>query len=103
MRLSGIRRKCNSGANPTTAHFLGQIICVVARARRASERILLLVREAPMAELFLLACLGTKASIAYEHPESLVPLINYVVMSYGGLILTLGKAVTLLLPSYGGM
>jgi len=64
------RRKRNRGPNPTRTRLIGQIEEIVARARRASERILLDVGIAAMAELLLLSGFGAQTGVADDHAET---------------------------------
>lgn len=65
-----VRRESNRRPDPTATHLLGQLHCVVARARRSTERVLLFVGEAAVADLFLNARLFALTRVADQHPES---------------------------------
>jgi hypothetical protein len=66
-----IRGECDRRANTTSTLLLRQVKRVISSARSATERILLLVAEAPVAELLLLAGLRTQHGVTNDHAESL--------------------------------
>lgn len=65
-----LRRKRNRRPNPPSTLPLRQIIRIRPRARRPTEWILLLVAEAPVAQLLLLAVFGAQARVPDEHAEA---------------------------------
>jgi hypothetical protein len=70
-QASDLRRKCNSRPYPTSTSSLRQVKRIRTCARRTPERVLLLVAEAAMADLLLLALSCAQTCVADEHAEAL--------------------------------
>ena len=66
-----IRGECDGCADAAPALLLGQVECVLASARCSSEWILLLVGEAAVAKLLLLASFCAKRWVTNDHAETL--------------------------------
>jgi hypothetical protein len=71
--MADVRREGDGRTNTPSTRPLWQIKRISASAWCATKRILLLVAEAAMTKLLLLALPGTKTRVADEHAEALVP------------------------------
>jgi hypothetical protein len=80
------RGESDGGADPAATRGLGQVEGVGARAGRAAKGVLLLVAEAAVAELFLLALFDAQAGVADEHAEALGVSVSEC-MYFGCLVL----------------
>lgn len=97
-----VRRERDGGANTTSTCGIWQIESIGTSAWRAAKRVLLHVAEAAVAELLLLAFSHAKTCVSNKHAETLLAIsynLSKLLTGTG----TFGNAVTVVLPSYGGM